>query len=671
MKYIFFIPVLLLGAVTNAQDLSSIKFGKVTEADLSRRNYPDTSAGAVVIADIGFTQVKGNDNSSVSLEYKYFRRVHVLKSTAYDDLGTVEIPIRRSGDMEDKLSDLKAVTYNLENGKVVESKLVAKTSLFKGESNKYGMIQKFAFPNVKEGSIIEYEYKITSEFLSFPRPWDFQSEYPHLWSSYTISLPQFLDYIMIAQGDIPYFQQDRKDKQGNYGISVTKEIYGGKTETERFDVSCAVSDFKWVMKDVPAFKEEPFTSSSRNYISRLDFQLAGLRPPYVEKQIMTTWPDMAQKMLSDPDFGGQLANSELWTQDMLKPLKEGVYNKTDLAKKIYSYIRDNFTCTRYSQLFVDEPLTKVATRKKGGVAEINLLLIALLRNAGIYAEPVLLSTKRHGFVSDEYPVRKSFNYVICKTNIDGKDYLLDASHPRLGFGKLYHDIYNGSARVMNSTATLLSLTADQIRDDLQTTILASKEPNGKWKASANKVFGYYTSEYLRNKLITEQVSNVGSLIFSDQSPDLKISNIKVDSLKAYDSPLSVQFEISNDTEGGDMIYMNPVMGARFSKNPFESPDRRYPVEMPYKISELYTINLQVPDGYVVEEMPKPLRLITNEKNECVFEYLTTQSGENITVSYKLNLNKVVFFQDEYPGLREFFSKMVAKLNEQIVFKKKP
>jgi len=661
----------LLSSGLAGQDIPSIKFGKISEAELSKKVYAiDTGAAAVVLADIGATQLKGNDKASVSLEFRHHRRIHILKSSAYD-IATIEIPLYKDGDAEEKLSDLKAVTYNLENGKITESKLNVKTGVFRDKIYKNHVLHKFAFPNVKEGSVIEYEYKITSEFLFNPQPWNFQSEVPHLWSQYTISLPEFLDYMLIAQGNIPYYLSDRKDREGSYFIEITKDAYMGKTATERFDITCAVGDFRWAMKDVPALTEEPFTSSLKNYVAKLEFQLAGYRPPYQEEKVMTTWPALAEFLLKRPGFGGQLLNTELWLPTVLNPVIAGATTQTQQAERIYEYLRDNFACTGHSQLFADEPLNKIADKKRGGVAEINLLLTLMLRGAGLQADPVILSTRENGIVNDEYPVFRPFNYVICQVKADGKEWLLDASRSRLGFGKLHYDCYNGSARVVNRDATLLTLSANQLSERTQTSIFINKEPNGKWTGNVSKLYGYYGSDKLRQKLSAEGKEGLLKDLRQEYGNEVMIDNLRVDSLQKLNEPMLVHYTIKNTNEQADIIYMNPALGERYRQNPFKSADRKFMVEIPYKINDLYTLNLEIPDGYLVDEMPKPVRLLLNKNNDGVFEYNISQSGGTLTMNYKLELNKAIFYQAEYNLLREFFAQLVAKLDEQVVFKKKP
>ena len=120
--------------------------------------------------------------------------------------------------------------------------------------------------------------------------------------------------------------------------------------------------------------------------------------------------------------------------------------------------------------------------------------------------------------------------------------------------------------------------------------------------------------------------------------------------------------------GDDILYFNPLLNEGYKTNPFKSMNRHYPVEMPYLIDETYILNMEVPAGYQVDEMPKSARVAYNN-DEGMFEYLIQKGESNIQMRVRLKLNKTFFPIDEYGTLRDFFAFVVKKENEQIVFKK--
>src|SRR6185369_6514099 len=212
-----------------AQTKSPAKFGNVTEKDFDNKVYSiDSNANAVVIADIGNSEIEGNSKGWFSFVFRHYKRVHILNKNGYN-LADVTIPLYTRGDAEEQLDKVKAVTYNLENGKVVESKLDTKASLFKDKLSRNWVEKKFTFPNVKEGSIIEYEYTVTSDFLTNLQPWEFQGGVPRIWSEYNLSLPEFLGYVFLTQGSTSYDINDKKS--GNYPFHVRDSRGAGATDT--------------------------------------------------------------------------------------------------------------------------------------------------------------------------------------------------------------------------------------------------------------------------------------------------------------------------------------------------------------------------------------------------------------------------------------------------------
>ena len=671
MKYLLSAVIALLNVVAFSQQVPAFKFGKVSESDFNIKTMAvDTGASAIVLADVGSTQIKGNHKGWFSLEYKRLRRILIRKSSAYG-YAAVTIALYTDGEDEEELKDLKAVTYNYENAKVTETKLNTKTALIKEKINKHKVLKKFAFTNVKEGSVIEYEYTITSDFLFNIQPWIFQQEIPVLWSQYTVSLPQFMNYISVPQGGLSYYLKDRKDKIGSYSVEVKRNaVYGGGMESDRINISCGISDFRWVMKDVPAFNEEAYTSSPANYVAKLEFQLAGYLDPLEPEKIMTTWEDMTKRLLKREDFGQQIEKSADWISPFVKNAVGAASTWEEKARKIYNYVRDQFTCTDYDQLFVQESLKKVAEKKAGGVAEINLLLTAMLRNAGLDAEPVILSTRENGFTYENYPIVSRFNYVICQLKAEGKEWLLDAARPGMGFGKLHYECYNGQARVVNEAATPIKLKANQVVEKSESffQVFNSKD---SIVTQVRKLYGYYESLQARKKIGVEGNESFMKELKTQYGNDIAISDLKYDSLQNENVPLTVYYTLRSVNENADILYINPVLGERFKQNPLKASERLYPVEMPYRINDTYNLTFQMPDGYVLDELPKSVTLkLEQNGNKVFFEYKISSSANYIMMQYRLFIDETIFFPAEYNGIREFFAKVVAKLDEQIVLKKK-
>src|SRR6476659_3099738 len=219
------------------------KFGKISPASFEKKVYAiDSGANAVVLSDIVSTSLEGNSKGWFSLVSRKHKVVHILNKNGYDE-ANVEIQLYTNGSEEEKLDKIKAVTYNLENGKVIETNL-EKSAIFKEKINKNRLVKKFTMPNVKEGCIIEYDYQVTSDFIDNLDPWLFQSSTsPTLWSEFTFTVPEFFTYNFLSRGFHGIDINEKKDRTASFTVRHTQTA----NSTESYNFNAGVTDYRWVM----------------------------------------------------------------------------------------------------------------------------------------------------------------------------------------------------------------------------------------------------------------------------------------------------------------------------------------------------------------------------------------------------------------------------------------
>jgi hypothetical protein len=650
-------------SITQAQN--KVRFGKVSPEDFNVKAPSfDSSANAVVIADVGSSEFVGNTKGWFTLEFKHSKRIKILNKNGFD-AATEEIVLYTDGE---KVDGLKAVTYNLENGKVVETRLDDK-SVFTDKMNKYLSVKKFTFPALKEGSIIEFTYTQHSEYLRNLQPWEFQSEYPCLYSEYEVNMPNFFQYVTLTQGFLQFDSKTPSTKNTNFRVTIP----GGADRDETVNFDDEVVDHVWSMKNIPSLKEERFTTTIKNYTSKIEFQLARYAFPHsVQEDKMGNWLTFSQGLMKSEAFGADLNSGNGWMDDEVKAAIDGATNPLEKAKRIYGYVRDHYTCTDHSSRACENPLKTVFKNKNGNVAEINLLLIAMLKHAHLSADPVILSTRSHGFTHELYPLLSRFNYVVGRLVIDSTEWYMDASEPWIGFGHLPERCYNGHARIISKDGlpAPIYLDADAMMEKKITTVFISNEGKGVLSGRVQSVPGYFESCGIREKVRGKSEKEYFKTIQAAYPAEAEISNSSVDSLKMMDEPVGLNYDVrwKNDPSE-DVIYFNPMLAEGYKENPFKAAERRYPVEMPYGFDETFILNMEIPEGYVVDELPKSTKVTFNE-NEGAFEYLIAKSDDGIQFRSRIQLKKANYKPEDYAGLRDFFAFVVKKQSEQIVFKKK-
>ena len=668
MKHAF-IPVItfmltysLLPFNTRAQSgPPNMSFGEVTPADFAPAAYaPDSSATAVFLFDHGDVTFDGtyNNNHGFATVYVRHARIRILSKNALN-LATLSISAAHHNGYQALTTDVQGATFNLQDGKVVTTKL-DKNSIFKDKNGFYN-IEKLAFPNVREGSIIEYTYTITYPGYGYIPDWEFQGAYPVLWSQYEVTVPAMFDFFVKTQGYRPYTVDTTLYFEGgsfpvNFGMNA-RGIWSGK------DVHRV-----WALDDMPPLeKKEPYTTTLRNHIQKVQFQLSAVRFGDFNKTYRNTWPELSKELLQNDNFGGSLGDKNHWMDDELKKITTKDNVSREAAQKIFAFVRDQFTSTGQEGIYASQPLKKTWEDKKGSVADINLLLTAMYRHAGFESSPVILSTRTHGFTVDAFPLLNDYNYVITRVRADGRYYLLDASRTTTGFGELPELCYNGVAHAIDAGNDAIPLLTDSVTEKRTTQVILANDKDGGFSGSYFRKSGIFESMDTRALLRREKPEDFFDRLSKGLSEYKQMGEHGFDSLAVPEEPLcwhySMTYHFTQKT-----IYFYPIMHERMNDSPIPDPERHYPVEMPYCIDNNYILHMEVPGGYVIDQLPKPAHF-TLEDGSGSFEYQIGTDGKTIDFHSRLQLKRTNYTVAEYSGLHDFFSLVVQKEKERIIFKK--
>jgi len=670
-KPIALLVVLCLGLSTLhslAQGKAKHTLGKLTLADFTLPSTAiiDSNTNAVILADLGDVHFVGNKQGWFSYVYVRQTRIKILNKKAFD-LATVKVYLRQE---YDKLSNVQATAYNLENGGIAEIKMDEK-DLYSTKLNQYWAETKFSVPGVKDGSILEYTYTITSDY-DFELPeWEFQNvHYPCLSSEYHIEVPQTLSYVLLRQGVHTYATD--KGSTGYTSYFVTEKADDAAAlgaQDQNLTVSAVTVKHDWVMKDIPAFGNERYLSTPQNYVDKLSFQLSATRTSETETHEHTnTWDKATDELLTRAQFGGALSTDADAVARLADNIPEG-QDALTTARNVYYYVNRHFTCVSYNDIYIQTTLKDAIRNNSGTVGAINLLLTGLLRRKGFDADPVLLSTRDHGFNLASYPILEKLNYVIVRLHLGDKFYYLDAARRQLGFGLLDADCYNGYARILTKEdPAFVNFWADSLTESRVTTVFMAATDKGL-EGSYQSTLGQQESYDVRRQVAEAGQTQYFKDIQTSWGEDAEISDGGIDSVDRPEDPVKVHYNfLMKAPPNASILYFYPVMGEGWRQNPFTAAERKYPVEMKYAINQTYIFSLTIPDGYVVDELPKSTKVLFNG-DQGFFEYLAVNQAGFVQLRCRIKLNKAWFGADDYSSLRDFFNYVVKKENEQIVLKK--
>ena len=151
----------------------------------------------------------------------------------------------------------------------------------------------------------------------------------------------------------------------------------------------------------------------------------------------------------------------------------------------------------------------------------------------------------------------------------------------------------------------------------------------------------------------------------------QLDSFTIENRDSADAPLLTQafFSTSDHAQvAGENIYVNPIFFGRTESNPLKNPQRTFPVDYAYARTLIYTVNLRLPEGYTVQELPKNVALAL-PGNDAQFRRLCELQGNILQMISQTVIRKVRFQPLEYKALREFYDRIVAAHAEQVVFKR--
>jgi hypothetical protein len=560
---------------------------------------------------------------------------------------------------------LTGYTYNLENGKIVKSKL-EKGSIFDEEINENWRKEKFTMPDVKEGSVIEYTYAITSPFTTEFRPWNFQHSIPVLHTEYRAVIPEFFNYRQIQQG-YAQFQTEKTNVSQKFSIKYRGNPQaGGAASTGTYDLDSNSKKYRWWAKNLPALRKEPYITSLQNYYSRIEFMLANTNFGGRVKSYMGDYMSFNKTLCDGNSYGTQLKGGG-FLKDAIEDIQGKYPEKEEQVVAIYNHVRDHMNWNGGYGKYVSNSLRSAYKEHSGNSSDINLLLVLMLREAGFEADPVVLASRFGYRIHPTYPISSKINYVIAQVKIEGNSILMDATDKNRpyyilperalsGKGWVVSETHPGWTEIRNNeTNSDKTMVKFKIEDDILVGEVSRIEEN--------------IQAFQSLKSLKEDEEEYKKQI--KENADWDVTELEIKQGEGGQLSLDHSFKIESfeDISGSNIVYINPVIFSELTDNPFKLEKREFPVEYSCPENHTYMATLEVPPGYLVDDMPES-SILSLPDNAAIFRMTASQNGNMVTVVISRTINKKLFSQNEYPNLREFYNQVASKCSEQIVLKRK-
>jgi hypothetical protein len=374
-------------------------------------------------------------------------------------------------------------------------------------------------------------------------------------------------------------------------------------------------------------------------------------------------------LLKDENFGLQL-NRTGFAKDIIVAAKAKADNPMAQIALLYDFVRQSVKWNGLNRLSAESTIRKAFENHTGNAADINLMLVALLQEAGLDANPVILSTRDNGRILESYSMVSKFNYVIAQVTMNGQDLLLDATDPLLHPNMLPTRCLNGQGRLISKKNGRWVPLQSSERMTQVTSLRMQLDKAGQLTGTVDLSHGGYAALPARKVILTDgQEKYAESLRKAKSNWHIEKLDIKGAEKLTEAVGITCQVAIPEGAQmAGNMIYLKPLLTEGEQENPFRHDVRKFPVDFATPIDQTFVASYTLPEGYVVDEMPKNVIVELPEKGGR-FSFMTAQNGNVIQVSSKISIRKSLYMPEEYPHLKEFYHQIVSKHAEQIVLKK--
>lgn len=633
------LSVFFINTALFAQDHKFLKIPKFNKDDLKKeKSEIDPKAPAEILYRSIHYRI---DNSNGSLIKEYTYRVKIYEKDKSEDWHNLEVSLydNNSGDRE-VLSNMKALVFNLEGDNVVETK-VDKSSKFKSKENKYITVNKYAFPSIKNGSILEYHYEVSSPF-SYEIPLIYiELDAPSVYTEYVFDTPLQMSYSVDFTGSL----------LPKYKVMQDEIMYGSEYKTYRFGYD-----------NLKGFKTEKFVKNNDNYRTKIRAELHSTYFGNNLKMYTSTWEDIRKKLWDHDDFGSQYKKDKL----VKELLPAGILDeKDDLSKanKILDYVKTNFTWNQNNRIYAENGIKDVIKNKTGNVADLNLILTAMFRSANITAYPILISTVGNGHVNLTFPNLGNFNYVIVGAEINKKIHLFDATSKQSQANLLPSRVWNDNGLLLkDNKAETISLNNLEISYNSHT-VKAKINSDGT-------VSGVYQDQ-------DEGMMAMNAKENFDENPDkykkqykenfsVDFNNINSKVLDGGEFRSTMSFASNNMIDNlGKKIIMNPLLFLHQTKNDFDQQDeRRYMIDFVSPMSKTKVVEIEIPEGYDVSDLPKNKTIVTEDK-EISYSYTIEKKDNRIITISEYNIASANYPKEYYPAFKKIW-KVISDYESQVM-----
>ena len=637
----------------------NLKFGKPTDEEMNMTVYEqDPEAAAVVLCQL--TNVDYTiDNNHYLVDYVVKTRIKVLKDEGkeYGNI-TVSYINNIKEELAQEIFDyFRATAYNIENGKVKKSR-VDKEQLFTERIDNDWMLAKMAVPQVRAGTVIEYEYKLHSNLYYHIHDWYAQTDIPVAYANYRLEIPVTFIYNVEKTGLQPL------ESSVTAGAISYKPTYGTNQSMKNLETNI----YTCTGRNMRALKKDGYVWNLRDYSTKVTAELQRITAGGGH-DVRKTWEQVDKALLEHPDFGFYLSKHSKYQDELVA---SGISGISDIKEKVaatYKFLRQRLAWNGEYELLPKSP-SAVMKKGSGSNADLNMILINMLGDVGVNAYPVVMSTRRHGRLPKTYPSMDKLNTFIVGVP-DGSSWIyLDASAADGYLNVLPANLYTERARIIQKGKEGQWVNLQKIGEArTQVAVKATLAPDGSLTGEQT-VFYSGNAAANERQSFREATDSLAFIANKATKNSISINSCTMEGHRDFAPNVKevIHFKRQGETTG-DLIYLNPLFEIPITSSPFVETERLVPVEFPYKQTFSLHVEITLPEGWEPEELPKGVKIATEDKSLTGHILYEHSASGVISVNYLFRLNNITYTKGQYSTLRELFDLFASRSKDMLIIKK--
>jgi hypothetical protein len=623
----------------------------------------DPSAVAVILYEKCTYDLESGFKLDNSLRREFRQVIKIVKKGGVGN-GDVRIVYPSSPGSQIDIKNIKGTTYNLVGNELVKKALT--TDNIARDKTSFMVQSKFSMPAVEEGSVLDISYVITAPTSLLFANWEFQHAIPALYSELEVWVPGVYPYLAMKQGSAMSYPEFNDSKK-----SLTEADFPLAYSSSETTSGTEVRHERWIRRNIAAVSVEPMAPCISNFEERIQLRINTLQLGSFSFGIMDNWKKVNQSLYESFNYYQPIIRRYPRIKEQTDAVTLGLTNPLDKAKAIYRFVRNTMNRTGYTSIYTSDDMDKIFANKSGSPSEINFLLLTMMRYADIPAQPVAIATTDQRGAISAFPDINQFNHTICMLQIEGNKIFLDASSRYAPFAQLPREDYNGYGRLVAKEGSDMSFDGSALSERSLITVTTEKPDPKDYVLHVAYTFGPIEAHRLREEWIKDSglVRNFIRPAIGKMGMDARLLSCSIGGLNDPDTTLSASFNIHLTWPDNGKAYFNPHFISSISQNPFLAAKRSLPVELPAMQDAYVTIQMKVPEGYKMEESPKPALIKMNGADYYKYIMAYEDGNHTMQVSTRVHTERTWYPPEDYPLIKEFYEKVITQQEATYVFSK--